>query len=93
MPYSVQAQQQLEERRGTDAHVLLWFQAKNRTTRAPETLGFWTGDDHREFLIGGEIRITPEGKVQRNVASPCNFLFREPPGPECRTANMLDSPQ
>lgn len=49
-------QQQLEERRGTDAHVLLWIEAKNRDTGAPETIGFWTGDDHQEFLINGEIR-------------------------------------
>ncbi|MDE4175806.1 hypothetical protein PXK01_16710 [Phaeobacter sp. PT47_59] len=50
------AQAQLSERRGTNAKVLLWFQAKNRQTGAPETLGFWSGDDHQEFLIGGEIR-------------------------------------
>ncbi|UWQ73341.1 hypothetical protein [Leisingera sp. M658] len=56
MSYSAQAQLQLAERRGTDARVLLWFQARNRTTGAPETLGFWTGDDHQEFLIDGEIR-------------------------------------
>lgn len=56
MAYSTEAQQQLEERRGTDAHVLLWFQAKNRATGAPETLGFWTGDDHREFLVDGMVR-------------------------------------
>lgn len=56
MAYSEAAQQQLEERRGTDAHVLLWFQARNRSTGAPETLGFWSGDDHREFLVDGEIR-------------------------------------
>ncbi|MVO16858.1 hypothetical protein [Parasedimentitalea huanghaiensis] len=49
-------QQQLDERRGTDAQVLLWIIAKNRDTGAPETIGFWTGDDHQEFLIGGEIR-------------------------------------
>lgn len=54
--FSAQAQAQLAERRGTDAHALLWFQAKNRETGAPETLGFWTGDDHQEFLIDGEIR-------------------------------------
>ncbi len=56
MSYSPEAQQQLEERRGTNAHVLLWFQVRNRSTGAPETLGFWTGDDHQEFLIGNEVR-------------------------------------
>ena len=54
--FSAQAQAQLEERRGTNAKILLWFEAKNRDTGAPETLGFWSGDDHQEFLIGGEIR-------------------------------------
>lgn len=47
---------QLAERRGTDAKVLLWFKAENRDTGAPETLGFWSGDDHQEFLVDGEIR-------------------------------------
>jgi len=51
-----EVQQQLDERRGTDAQVLLWITAKNRETGAPETIGFWSGDDHQEFLIGGEIR-------------------------------------
>lgn len=51
-----EAQAQLEERRGTDATALLWIRAKNRETGAPETLGLWTGDDHQEFLINGEIR-------------------------------------
>ncbi|MEP1330100.1 hypothetical protein [Pseudophaeobacter sp.] len=53
---SPEAQAQLEERRGTEGHALLWIQAKNRETGAPETLGLWSGDDHQEFLIGGEIR-------------------------------------
>ena len=54
--FSAAAQSQLEERRGTQAHALLWLQAKNRETGAPATLGFWTGDDHQEFLVDGEIR-------------------------------------
>lgn len=54
--FSAEAQAQFEERRGTDAHALLWFVAKNRDTGAPETLGIWTGDDHLEFLVNGEIR-------------------------------------
>ncbi|WP_295453067.1 hypothetical protein [uncultured Pseudophaeobacter sp.] len=53
---SPEAQAQLEERRGTEGHALLWIQAKNRETGAPEALGLWSGDDHQEFLIGGEIR-------------------------------------
>ncbi|KPD10861.1 hypothetical protein [Phaeobacter sp. 11ANDIMAR09] len=54
--FSAEAQAQLEERRGTNAKTLLWFEAENRETGAPETLGFWNGDDHEEFLIDGEIR-------------------------------------
>ncbi|MDN5786401.1 hypothetical protein [Pseudorhodobacter sp.] len=38
------------------AHNLIWFKAKNRTTGADETIGFWTGDDHAVFTIGGETR-------------------------------------
>ncbi|MDK3072774.1 hypothetical protein QO034_06600 [Sedimentitalea sp. JM2-8] len=48
---------QLQERRGTNAHVLIWITAKDRTTGLPETIGFWTGDDHQEFVIGGETRL------------------------------------
>lgn len=56
MQYDAIAQAQLEERRGTDARVLLWIKAKNRTTGLPEVIGFWSGDDHQEFLIDGELR-------------------------------------
>lgn len=48
---------QLSERRGTIAHVLLWIVARNRSTGQPEALGLWTGDDHQEFVIGGETRL------------------------------------
>lgn len=47
---------QLAERRGTNSHVLLWVIARNRTTGADEPIGFWTGDDHRDFVIGGQTR-------------------------------------
>ncbi|UWQ92979.1 hypothetical protein K3727_09440 [Rhodobacteraceae bacterium M382] len=47
---------QFLERRGTMGHALLWVTARNRQTNLPESIGFWTGDDHQEFLIGGEIR-------------------------------------
>jgi len=56
MQYDATTQSQLEERRGTDARVLLWIEAKNRTTGLPEVIGFWSGDDHQEFLIDGELR-------------------------------------
>lgn len=57
MEYDAVTQAQLEERRGTDARVLLWIRAKNRTTGLPEVIGFWSGDDHQEFLIDGELRL------------------------------------
>ena len=47
---------QLGERRGTDAHVLLWIRARNRSSGLPEEIGFWTGDDHRQIQIGAELR-------------------------------------
>ncbi len=48
---------QLQERQGSNAHAMLWITAKNRTTGADESLGFWTGDDHQEFIINGETRL------------------------------------
>lgn len=48
---------QLEERQGTSAEVLIWFIARNRDTGADESIGFWTGDDHQQFSIGGETRL------------------------------------
>jgi hypothetical protein len=54
--FDAPTQSQLAEERGTNAKVLLWFKTRNRQTGAPETIGFWSGDDHQEFLIGGEIR-------------------------------------
>ncbi len=56
MAYDAVTQAQLEERRGTDARILLWVRAKNRETGGMEVIGFWSGDDHQEFLIDGEVR-------------------------------------
>lgn len=39
------------------AEVLLWLEAKNRTSGLTETIGFWTGAYHREFTIGGATRL------------------------------------
>ena len=46
----------LDEASGTLGHVLVWIVARNRNTGAPEALGFWTGDDHRDFTINGTLR-------------------------------------
>lgn len=47
---------QLAERRGSASHVLLWLTARNRETGVPESIGFWTGDDHQDFVISGQAR-------------------------------------
>lgn len=46
----------LGERRGRFARLLVWIEAKNRDTGAPETLGFWTGEDHQIFTLAGVER-------------------------------------
>lgn len=38
------------------AHVLIWILARNRDTGAQESIGFWTGDDHQEFVVDGQSR-------------------------------------
>ncbi len=38
------------------AHVLIWISAANRDTGALEEIGFWTGADHVDFTIGGQVR-------------------------------------
>lgn len=38
------------------AHGLLWVSARNRQSGQEETLGLWTGDDHQDFVIGGQTR-------------------------------------
>lgn len=35
---------------------LIWFEARNRATGAPERSGLWTGDDARTLTIEGEAR-------------------------------------
>ncbi|UOA25895.1 hypothetical protein [Pseudosulfitobacter sp. DSM 107133] len=46
----------LQARGAQHAHLLVWFQARNRTTGDAETIGFWTGADHEGFLVEGEVR-------------------------------------
>lgn len=40
----------------TDARMLVWVGAKNRATGDAEHMGLWTGEDHTDFSIGGQIR-------------------------------------
>jgi len=46
----------LQSREGYVAKALLWFEARNRSTDAVETMGLWTGDDDAIFSIGGDLR-------------------------------------
>lgn len=46
----------LAARQGVVHHWLMWVEARNRDTGAPETMGLWTGDDHQTFTVDGQIR-------------------------------------
>lgn len=54
LPFEVQ--QYLQMNSGVKVRQLLWIAAKNRTTGAREYLGLWSGDDHQEFTVEGELR-------------------------------------
>ncbi len=41
---------------GVAPRHLVWIEAKNRSTGATETAGFWNGADDRSFTIGGTAR-------------------------------------
>lgn len=45
------------ERAGIISHHLVWVRAKDREAGAASPIGFWTGDDHREFTVGGASRL------------------------------------
>ena len=49
-------QTHLQARLGIDAHVLVWIEAKDRTTGTAAPFGLWTGDDDRSFTIDGGPR-------------------------------------
>jgi len=40
-----------QARAGVSCHGLLWITAKNRDTGEAESLGLWTGEDHKVFSI------------------------------------------
>jgi hypothetical protein len=46
----------LQARTAIVSRVLVWFQARNRDTDAVETLGLWTGGDHRVMTVEGQSR-------------------------------------
>lgn len=41
---------------GIVVRQLLWVEAKNRSTGEVETIGFWSGEDHIQFVIDGDTR-------------------------------------
>jgi hypothetical protein len=45
------------ERAGIISHHLVWVRARDRTSGAVSPIGFWTGDDHRDFTVGGASRL------------------------------------
>ncbi|MGN7870965.1 hypothetical protein [Paracoccus sp. 22332] len=47
----------LASRAGFIGHVLVWISARDRSSHAIETIGFWTGADHQEFTIDGQVRL------------------------------------
>ena len=46
----------LAARAGTVIRILIWAEAKNRSTGLTETLGLWTGAEDRAFTIEGGAR-------------------------------------
>lgn len=54
--YSTPTATHLAARTARRADVLIWIAARNRSTGATETIGFWTGDDHQDFVIDGATR-------------------------------------
>ena len=47
---------QLAARGGLNALLLAHITARDRVSDAPAPIGFWTGEDHQNFVIGGETR-------------------------------------
>lgn len=45
-----------QTRKGRHARLLIWIQAKDRTTGLPKPMGLWNGDDTQDFVIGGQTR-------------------------------------
>lgn len=43
-------------RAGTIAHQLVWIEARDRITGDTETVGLWSGEENRQFVIDGEPR-------------------------------------
>ncbi|MDO5704032.1 MAG: hypothetical protein Q4G49_03035 [Paracoccus sp. (in: a-proteobacteria)] len=50
-------QSHLISRQGRRAAALIWIAARHIRTGGIETAGFWTGSDHRDFMIDGVSRL------------------------------------
>ncbi|NOX39756.1 MAG: hypothetical protein GXP05_04380 [Alphaproteobacteria bacterium] len=59
--------QAIHSRSGVIARQMIWITAKNRTTGAPETIGFWNGADHEVVTIGGVARTYYGAGTMLNV--------------------------
>jgi hypothetical protein len=55
--YSTATLAALQARTAISARSLIWITAKDRTTGAAESIGFWNGDDNQTFTIDGADRI------------------------------------
>lgn len=47
----------LRERGAKHAHLLIRMQGRDRTTGNVETIGFWTGADHENFIVEGQSQL------------------------------------
>lgn len=47
----------LQKRGGLMIRALVWVTARDRSTGLPQTMGLWTGEEDREFVIGGVTRL------------------------------------
>lgn len=46
----------LAARQGRIARLLLWVEARDRDSGDTVPMGFWTGVDHQDFVIGADLR-------------------------------------
>jgi len=52
-----EAEAWIAARRDIVARQLVWITARNRATGAPESIGFWNGDQDQTFTVEGEDRL------------------------------------
>lgn len=57
MSFDLAQMDQLAERSGTDAHILVLIEPRDRVTGEIVPMGLWTGDDHQTFTVDGETHL------------------------------------